>query len=113
MSHEKNQKTIEMLNNCATECNHCTIACLDEQEVKMLAKCIKLEIDCAEICRLTASFASRGSIHAMHIMNECAEICDACAAECEKHAHMEHCKKCAEACRECAEECRSMSKMVL
>ena len=55
MSHEKNQRLIDVLNNCATECSHCAMACLDEQDVKMLATCIKLNIDCADICRLTAS----------------------------------------------------------
>ena len=106
MSHEKNKELISMLNECAAECNHCTSACLDEQDVKMLAKCIKLEIDCAEICRLTISFLARGSEHAEHILKECAEICDACAKDCEKHSHMEHCKKCAEVCHKCAEACQ-------
>jgi len=106
MSHEKNKELISMLNECAAECNHCTSACLDEQDVKMLTKCIKLELDCAEICRLATSFLSRGSDHAVHILKECAEICDACATECEKHSHMEHCKKCAEVCRKCAEACQ-------
>jgi hypothetical protein len=105
MSHKENKKIIDVLNDCAAECSHCMIACLDENEVKTLAKCIKLEIDCAEICRLTASYASRGSEHAAHIMMECAEICNACAAECEKHSYMEHCKRCAQACINCAEEC--------
>jgi hypothetical protein len=31
----------------------------------------------------------------------------ACAEECEKHAHMDHCRKCAEACRHCAEVCQA------
>lgn len=110
MAHEKNQSLMQALNDCAAECNHCATACLDEQNVKMLAKCIKLDVDCAQICSLTAAFVARDSAHAMHLMKECAEICDACAAECEKHAaHHDHCKRCAEACRACAEACRSMA----
>ena len=105
MAHEKNHLLLEALNNCAAECNHCTIACLDEEDVKMLTRCTKLDIDCADICQLTASFVARGSEHAIHLMKECAEICEACAEECEKHAHMEHCRKCAAACRYCAEAC--------
>lgn len=108
MSHEKNKELISMLNVCVGECNHCTIACLEEQDVKMLAKCIKMNIDCAEICQLAVSFLERGSEHSEHILKECAEICNACAEECEKHSHMEHCKKCAEVCRNCAEECRAI-----
>lgn len=108
MVHQQNQHLLNALNNCAAECSHCATACLDEQNVKMLAQCIKLDIDCADICTLTASLIARGSEHGKHLLKECAEICDACAEECEKHAQMgmEHCKACAEACRRCADECR-------
>jgi hypothetical protein len=110
MSHNQNQSLINALRNCAVECNHCATACLDEQDVKMLSTCIKLDIDCAEICTIAAGFVARGSTHAGHILSECAEICNACAEECEKHAQhgMQHCKDCAEACRKCAEACAQM-----
>lgn len=108
MAHKQNQSLITALLNCATECHHCATACLDEQDVKMLSNCIKLDIDCAAICSLTAGFMARGSAHANHILAECAEICNACAEECEKHLHMQHCKDCAEACRKCAEACTQM-----
>ena len=108
MSHKKHQQTIAALNACVAECNHCTTACLDEQDVKMLTKCIKLDIDCAEICSLTASLLARGSEHGEHLKKECAEVCAACATECEKHAHMEHCKKCAEVCWACAQACQTV-----
>jgi hypothetical protein len=97
MSHEQNQGLINALAKCAAECSHCFTACLGEQDVKMLARCIKLDVDCAEICKLAISFVSRGSEHSQHILNECAEIC----------MHMEHCIQCAEACRLCAEQCHS------
>lgn len=105
MSHENHRQLLDALNNCAAECNHCATACLEEKDVQMLARCIKLDIDCAEICSLSASFIARGSEHAEHLVRECADICNACAEECEKHPRMEHCKRCAEACRECAEAC--------
>ena len=79
-------------------------ACLDEADPKMMANCIKLDMDCAQICELTAAFISRGSAHADHIKKECAEICKKCAEECGKHNN-EHCKACAEACKKCAEAC--------
>ena len=106
MAHQHNKQLLDALNNCAMECNHCTSACLEEQDVKMLAKCISLDMDCAAICTLTASLIARGSEHGKHLLKECAEVCNACADECEKHAdHMDHCKKCAEACRACATAC--------
>lgn len=113
MAHQNNKSLIESLSNCAMECNHCATACLDEQDVKMLSTCIKLDIDCADVCQLTASLIARSSEHGFHLLKECAEICDACAEECEKHAqHMEHCKVCAEECRRCAEECRAVTEHV-
>jgi hypothetical protein len=105
MAHEKNMELLTALNDCVIECNHCAAACLEEKDVKMLAKCIKLDIDCAAICQLMASLVARGSEHGNHLLKECAEVCEACAAECEKHTHMEHCRRCAEACHHCAELC--------
>ena len=105
MSHKKNQSLIEILNHCAAVCNHCAMACLDVQDVKMLARCIQLDIDCAAICSLAAGFVARGSEHAGHLLRECADLCNACAEECEKHKAMEHCQDCAEACRKCAAAC--------
>ncbi|TMI62409.1 MAG: four-helix bundle copper-binding protein [Bacteroidetes bacterium] len=109
MSHEKNIGLIEMLNRCAIECSHCAMACLNEDHVKMLNRCIKLDLDCAELCRTIASLLSRGSEHGEHLLKECVELCNVCADECEKHSHMQHCKRCAEVCRECAEECSAMA----
>lgn len=109
MSHEKHMVLIETLNDCAIECSHCAMACLDEEDVSMLRHCIKLDLDCAEICRTTASMLSRGSEHGEHLLKECVEICNACAEECEKHSHMEHCRRCAEECRLCADECSVIS----
>jgi hypothetical protein len=113
MSHKQNQELLNRLSTCAAVCNHCATACLDEEDVKMLARCIKLDTDCAEICRITASFVARGSEHAQHLLRESAEICVACASECEKHAnHMDHCRECAEVCRQCAEACTSHVEVV-
>lgn len=75
----------------------------------MLARCIKLDMDCAQICRLAAGYMARGSELAGMICNACADVCDACAEECEQHRQMEHCQRCADACRRCAAECRRMA----
>jgi hypothetical protein len=100
---------LDLFNDCIAQCNHCTTACLDEKNVQMMVDCIKADIDCAAICALTASLVARDSIHAKHILNECAEACNKCAEQCEKHAeHHKHCKQCAEACRKCAVACAEM-----
>lgn len=110
MAHQQDETCIEACNACADACDHCATACLQEQDVKMMARCIALDMDCAQICRLTASCMARGSefVHAMCQL--CAEICEACGDECAKHP-MGHCQECAQACRRCAAECRRMAGM--
>ena len=103
---ELNSKLLNALSACADACNMCSTACLEEQDVKMMAACIKLDMDCSQICALTAAFVTRGSEHAQRLLQECAEICRKCAEECEKHKY-DHCKACAEACRKCEEACKS------
>lgn len=105
------QSCIDACLACAIECDYCADTCLGEQDVKMMAACIRLDRDCAKICYTAVSFMASGSAHAADVCQLCAHICEACATECEKHAtHMDHCRKCAEACRKCAEECRKMAK---
>ena len=73
-----------------------------------MAQCIRLDMDCAAICRMAASFMARGSDFAKQVCAICAEICEACGKECSKHQHP-HCQECAKACLRCAEECRQMA----
>lgn len=97
---------IEKIDICVAACNFCASSCLKEEDVKMMAKCISTDMDCAEICRTTGILLARNSEHGKHLLKECAEVCEACAAECGKHEH-DHCKACAKACTECAEACRA------
>ncbi len=104
--HEKNKPLIQTLKDCSAECNHCYSACLQEDDVKMMAKCIQLDRNCADICDMTASWLASGSELSDKLKKLCSEVCNACAEECEKHSH-EHCKRCAEMCRKCSEACKS------
>lgn len=108
MAHEQYQSCIDECYACATACDHCAASCLSEQDVQKMARCVKLDMDCAQLCRLAASYMARDSEFAGVICNACAEVCDACAEECAQH-QMEHCQRCAEACRRCAAECRRMA----
>lgn len=111
MSQPQFQSCIDACNECAAACEHCAAACLQEPDVQMMARCIALDIDCAQVCRVAASMMQRGSTQAGELCRVCAEICDACGEECARHAH-QHCQQCADACRRCAAECRNMSGMV-
>ena len=93
---------------CAALCHHCAASCLQEDEVRMMARCIQLDMECAALCYASAQLMSLGSEEARRLCALCADLCAACAAECGQH-DMKHCQECAEACRRCAAECRRMS----
>ncbi len=108
MAHEQYKSCIDACYACAAACDHCAASCLAEPDPKPMAECIRLDIDCAEMCRLAAGYMARDSALAATICRACAEVCGACGAGCDQHDHT-HCKECAEACRRCAEECRRMA----
>jgi len=92
---------------CAALCNHCASACLQEDDLKMMSRCIQLDMECAAMCYAAAQLMSLGSEKATEICHLCADMCDACGMECGQHEN-EHCEECAGACKLCAEECRKM-----
>jgi hypothetical protein len=102
---------IERCFSCAQSCTSCADACLAEDSIDELRRCIRLDLDCAEICATTGTIASRSTETCepvlLQLLEACAGICQACAEECERHAsHHEHCKICAAECRRCEEACR-------
>lgn len=92
---------------CMEACNFCFNACLNENDVKMMATCIRLDRECGDVCSLAATAIQSDSPFKEEICKLCAEICAACGEECSKHTH-EHCQMCADACFRCAEACRRM-----
>jgi hypothetical protein len=108
MQRDSHQQCIDACYTCADACDHCAIACLQEPQPKHLARCIALDMDCAQACRMAAGFMSRGSPNDSAACALCAMLCAACATECEQH-QTDHCRTCAHACRRCADECSRMS----
>jgi hypothetical protein len=102
---------IEACYDCAQACTVCADACLGEEMVKDLVRCIRLDLDCADICQATGRVASRQSAAevglTLQMIAACQEACRLCAEECERHADRHaHCRICAEACRDCESACR-------
>ena len=93
---------------CAAATKYCASECLKEEDVKNLGPCIQLDMECSTVCMSHAQLMMIGGEHAQLLAEACEAICIACAQECEKHAHMEHCQLCAEICRRCAEECHKL-----
>jgi len=102
-------RCIEECYSCAQTCTSCADACLAEDGVTSLTQCIRLNLDCADICDITGRIATRrtGSDQEMlrRMLEACAAACRLCAGECEKHTKMQHCRICAEACRRCMTAC--------
>jgi len=101
---------LEACVECMVACEMCSDACLDEPNVRMMVRCIRLDRDCAAACAAAARAMARGGPLAVELCRACAEACAACAEECERHAaEHDHCRICAEACRRCERECRTMA----
>jgi Domain of Unknown Function (DUF326) len=105
--------TIDALTDCAQACVADTDADLGEQNVTEMVTCIRLCLDCADICTTTAAVTSRPSDYdaavTKPLLESCVAICKSCGDECERHAAMhEHCRICAEACRRCEQACREL-----
>jgi hypothetical protein len=104
---------IDQLIACSQACTACADACLSEDMVADLTKCIRTNLDCADICATTARVLSRHTGYDANIsrsmLEACAMVCKSCGDECARHADMhEHCRVCAEACRACERACRDL-----
>lgn len=108
------RRCIEACMECAATCAICADACLGEADVNSQVVCIRLNLDCAEVCRVTGLLMTRPSHRDAPALRAqlraCIEMCRACADECSKHAdQMDHCRVCAESCRACIEACEEMA----
>ena len=104
---------ISVCQSCVNICNTCSddmigMESYDNQE--LMARCIRLCRECADICSLAVSWMSRSSLLSKQICRLCAEVCNACAEACEQHApHHKLCGPCAEECRRCTAVCMEMA----
>jgi hypothetical protein len=103
---------IERCFECAQTCTACADACLSEPTVAEMAKCIRTNLDCADICETTGRVLSRHTGYDANItraiLEACATVCASCADECERHTGHAHCQVCAQACRKCEAACREL-----
>lgn len=101
----------QCIEDCAT-CGHaaarCVDACLGGEQAGSMAQCIRLCLDCVTITAACADMCGRTSPFAGQIARVCVDVCNACAAECEK-GEGEVMRQCAEACRRCAQTCQQMA----
>jgi hypothetical protein len=108
---EQMQRCIEECLSCLSTCEQTIVHCLKKGGRHAQPDHIRLLMDCAESCRMSASMMSRESrFHARHCAL-CADICKACEESCEEFPDDAQMKACADACRSCFEACRAMGTM--
>ena len=101
---------------CIQNCQDCHRACL-----QTLTYCmqqggrharpdhLRLLMDCAEICLVSANFMLRASDLHRHTCAACAEVCRRCAADCAAMGDDTRMKALADTCRHCADSCAAMA----
>jgi hypothetical protein len=104
---------LDALNDCIQACIADTDADLSDRDLADMVRCVRLCMQCADVCAATAGVLSRPAEHDSNVvrplLESCVAICNSCGDECERHArHHEHCRICAEACRRCESACRKL-----
>jgi len=115
--HAMPQPNAKSMEHCAQVCHECQDACL-----RTIVHCLDLGgehasrehqtilTDCAAICGFVHGFMHRQSSHASHLCDECAEICRACADDCDRIGNGDKMmSQCAQTCRRCADVCEQMA----
>ena len=106
-------RAIDALAACALACTTCADACLAEGMVSELRRCIRTDLDCADVGTTTLRLLSRRTETDLTLvraqLQACVIACRTCGEECETHADMhEHCRVCAEACGACEQVCTDL-----
>ena len=107
----------EEMRRCIQLCQDCHATC-----IQMISHCLKLGgqhaapdhirllMDCAQICTMTADYMARESLLHDHMCGLCSEICRLCAESCKRVAGDDQSvTQCAELCLRCAESCNRMA----
>ena len=97
----------DRLYECAGVCLACADACSAETDPHMLGmslKCIRMDVDCADLCTVAARIVTRQTGYdaptTFAVIEATRAALRACADACAEMASMDHCRICAETCRE-------------
>lgn len=108
---------IEACALCEFACVTCADACLTDSALDPLRDCVRINLDCADVCALTGHLVSRAFSAEPKLVRAqleiCADLCAACEAECRKLSSANgHCHMCAQACSHCQSLCREAASQV-
>lgn len=104
---------IDAANACAVVCSACASACLSEDDPASMAQCVRDDLDCADLCGVTARHLARLNASdkqlTLSVLAACIEACVQCAASCAPHRDQhEHCRLCEQACLACEQACQAL-----
>lgn len=104
---------IDAASACVGVCSACASACLSEDNPAQMATCVRDDLDCADICGVTARHLARLNASdkqvTLSLLATCIQACVQCAGSCAAHSeHHEHCRLCEQACRRCETACQAL-----
>jgi hypothetical protein len=103
------QQAISNTQDCGAICIQTIQHCLEVGGAHAEASHLRLMQDCADLCAASTKILLRGGQHHAEVATACANLCDLCAASCEKYIGDAQLKACANQCRLCAQACRQMT----
>lgn len=116
MHHTVHSQMSPEMQDCITNCQDCHSICIETINhcLQMGGEHaepahIRLLMDCAQICQTSADFMLRMSDVHPQTCGVCADVCEMCAADCDRFGDDEVMKACADMCRKCAASCRVMA----
>ena len=106
-------EAIDAASACAVVCSACASACLSEPDAADMAQCVRDDLDCADLCGVTARHLARLNASdkqlTLAVLAACIEACVQCAGSCAPHReHHEHCRLCEQACNRCEAACQAL-----
>lgn len=101
---------------CIQNCQDCHRACLQTLTYCMTQggphaepNHLRLLMDCADICAVSAAFMLRASDLHSRVCAACAQVCGACADDCAAMGDDPRMKALSNTCSHCAESCAAMA----
>jgi len=104
---------IKACSSTAQTCISCADACMGEKDIQPLIRCMRINMDCADVCSLTSRLLCRQTEPPMSLMRSqlqaCIMACKGCGQECQEHASKhEYCRVCSDYCRQCEDACNKL-----
>jgi hypothetical protein len=116
MTDESTDDYSEPMLVCIQNCQDCHRACLQTLTYCMSQggrhaepQHVRLLMDCADICAVSANFMLRASDLHPFTCGACAQVCQRCADDCAAMGDDPRMKALADTCRHCAESCAAMA----